>query len=209
MSSVRAAFAAVLGLALSAALSAQAVVFSTSGSGGGGGGGTFAELKQSNAEVDVVNTTTETTLLSYTVPADLLGGTSRRLRVEMHGDQLNNSGSSDTWTLRIKYGATTMYADATTWATNAVRMSWNCNIAFGNATSTNNQYVSALFVTSTRGGATTGNGELDGSGLSYQVLSGSAAEDSTAEKVLVVTLQHSVANAATSFRMKLGRVYLE
>lgn len=161
------------------------------------------------ANVDVVNTTNETTLITYTVPAGLLSGTDRTLRLELHGDQLNNSGSSDTWTLRIKYGATTMYADSTTWATNAVRMNWHCHAVVGNVSGASDQYVNAFFATSTRGGATTGNGELDGSGLSYQVLSGTAAENSATALALAVTLQHSVANASTSFRMKVGRIYLE
>jgi hypothetical protein len=158
-------------------------------------------------QTDIVNTTAETDLYSFSVPASTLG-TTRSLRLLIDGDQLNNSGSTDTVTLKIKYGATTLYEDTATYVTNATRISWKFIITLGNTTATNAQYVSAGFFASTRGGATTGNGDFNANGIQNTILSGTSTEDSTTTLTYKVTIQHSVANAATSWRRQFASLSL-
>lgn len=169
--------------------------------------GTPVVLLDRVGQTDIVNTTTETTLYSFSVPGGTLG-TTRSLRLVIDGDQLNNSGSSDTVTLRVKYGSTTLYQDDGVYASNATRISWRFDFTFGNTTATNAQYVSAIFLTSTRGGATTGNGDWNGDGLQNMVLSGTSAEDSTTTLTFSITIQHTVANASTSWRRQFASLYL-
>ena len=98
-------------------LSAERVLTAGNGisitDGGSGGAVTVATkervLTRLVAEQDIVSSTTETDLLAYSVPASTLG-TDKALRVTIKADYLNNSGSSRTFTLKIKYGATTMYS---------------------------------------------------------------------------------------------------
>ena len=84
--------------------------------GGAGGALTIAAkervLTRLVTELDIVSSVTETDILAYSVPASTLG-TDKALRVTIKADYLNNSGSSRTFTLKLKYGATTMYSCVT------------------------------------------------------------------------------------------------
>src|SRR5262245_30983127 len=57
---------------------------------------------------EISNDATEQTLFSATVPANTLG-TNTLLILRMLADQLNNSGAASTFTLRVKYGGTTIH----------------------------------------------------------------------------------------------------
>ena len=65
-------------------------------------------LDRSTSTVDVVSTVTETTIYTFSVPANAMS-TNRMLRLTMIGDVLNNDGTNRQFTVRIKFGATTMY----------------------------------------------------------------------------------------------------
>ena len=160
-------------------------------------------------QLDIVNTAAETSIYSYSVVGGTLGATNT-LHLLMDGDQLNNAGAgNDTVTLKIKYGATTMYSDTALYASNATRISWRMDIRLGNTTGTSAQYVSVQFLTSTRGGATTGNGDFNANGTQYAILSGTAAEDSTATKTFDVTIQHSLTDATVSWRRQYASLVKE
>lgn len=59
--------------------------------------------------VDVVNTTAETTIYAYTLPGGIMG-TNRMLRFTVLGDLLYNNDMADTFTMRLRLGATTITA---------------------------------------------------------------------------------------------------
>lgn len=71
--------------------------------------GPFA-LEQNTTAFTISNTINETPIYSYVVPGGLLIG-SRRLRLSLLGQMLNNSGAARNATVRVKLGGTTVYGD--------------------------------------------------------------------------------------------------
>jgi hypothetical protein len=81
-------------------------------------GVTRTVLARAMTLLQVINTTTETTLFTRQIPANLLQGylptgygtrnKDRQLVMRIKGRYVNNSGGSETVTLRAKYGATTI-----------------------------------------------------------------------------------------------------
>lgn len=65
-------------------------------------------LVRENSDLQVVDTTTETAILEYTVPAYTLDG-DRGLRVTLDGFRINDSGSNANTVVRIKLGGTTLW----------------------------------------------------------------------------------------------------
>ena len=127
----------------------------------------------------------------------------------MGGTYVNSSGSSSTLTVRIKYGATTLYGDATQgFASGANTMAWVLDFTLG-ASATNAQRMNGRFeVSENSQAATTGFGDLSiatGSkgGSMNSPLRGTSAIDSTAVQTLLVTIQHSQSSASTSISKEL------
>jgi len=171
-------------------------------SGGPGGGGAL-DVVQALAIDDIA---TEETLYTYSVPGNTIAG--GVLRLTLAGDYLNNSGASRTFTLRIKYGATTLYDDATaSIGATAVRRNWELQVTLGNTASTNDQWMTAKWIWGS-GTATAGQGDFaltPGALTTFQpLMTGTAAEDSTASKTLAVTIQHSTNNASLEIIRKIG-----
>lgn len=165
---------------------------------GGVAGTTGLTAKQDTdvTQTEVVNTTSETSVYSYAVPGNTLGST-KKLRLTLLGDYLNNSGGGDTFTVRVKYGATTVATLLTgSLAANAARrpVRVDAEVAAFNSTSAQMSYsvlrVGPAGVTGTGGGA----------GNIYDNGHNAVAEDSTASKNLVVTVQHTTGAATISFR---------
>lgn len=168
-------------------------------------------LDRLTTPVDVVNTLTETTLYTFTVPAGLMS-TNRRLRLEIGGDYLNNSGGTlaTSETLRIKFGTvgspTTVWADDGKLHANSTnRKPWfiRCNIT--NLGVANSQSLGGWI---TLGGspATTGTGEYADDEIDAQTAIGNTglAIDTTAAAQFVVTVQHGVQHANISYRANSG-----
>jgi hypothetical protein len=159
-------------------------------------------LEQVVTELDIVDTATETDLLSFSVPANTLG-TTHALRVTIRADYLNNSAATKTYTLKIKYGATTMYDDIiTAAAVSADRYPITIDFVLFPKNATNSQGLSGEVLMGLAGGATTGVGDLgtDEIRALTPLVGANAAEDSTANKDLKVTIQHSAAFTTVSFR---------
>lgn len=154
-------------------------------------------------ETDVVNTVTETNLFSYTVPANTLGS-SNALFVHIHGDYLQGNASTQTVRWKITYGATLMFNDLGAALNNdSLRRAFHFDIILFARNATNAQGLGGLMYMSTPGGgATTGLGDIATDELGYGTcLRGNdATEDSTASKVLKLTVTHSVADALVSVR---------
>ena len=154
-------------------------------------------------ENDIVNTTTETDLLSYSVPGDTLGEFGS-LRVTIIADYLNNHTSTSTVTLKIKYGATTMYQDVTIAfpVSQAARYPVILSFILSSKGATNSQSLSGTLLYGSTGGATTGIGNLasDETNATTPFTGANASEDSTAAKTLAVTITHGTQNSNISFR---------
>jgi hypothetical protein len=152
-------------------------------------------------ELDIVSSTTETDLLAYTVPASTLG-TDKALRVEMCCDYLNNSAADRTLTIKIKYGATTLY-NGTTGNLVAASTRRACTIDFKlyAKNSVTSQGLTGHVRISNSGGSTTGIGDINGTEDTTGTIGGvNAAENSALGKTLSVTVTHSASSANLSFR---------
>lgn len=146
---------------------------------------------------EVVNTVTETTVYSFPVPANTLGST-HALRFTMICDYLNNSGGSVNLTVKVKFGATTIYnSGATSMTTDASRrgMELRGTLAAANATNAQRSHVRWII-----GAVGTAAGTAASAETSRDAVHNAVAEDSTAGKTLEITITHGTANANVSFR---------
>jgi len=145
--------------------------------------------------VDVVNTITETALYSVTIPANTLG-TDGIIQQSITGDYLNNSGGNANLTIFVRFGSTLLYTGpANTIGTAASRRSLLIDLKLKATNATNSQVLEIV----TR----LGNGDTTGSNTTgFQTAFGinTSSEDTTADKVLQVTVQHSSAAATISAR---------
>jgi hypothetical protein len=151
--------------------------------------------------VDIVSSTTETDIFSFTVPANTLD-TSRALRLTCQGDYLNNNATTATLTLRVKFNAVVSYQDAVdASAISATRRPWTLSVVMAANNATNAQTFGGVWLLGTAGGATTGLGDMDTDELeSVTPFSGTGTVDQTAARTFNVTAQLDVNAATFSFR---------
>lgn len=154
-------------------------------------------LDRDTTIADVVNTTTETTVYSFTIPANTLG-TDRMLRLSMIADYLNNSGAGSSIAIRVKLGATVVanYFDSNV-ATDASRrpVISKGDIAAAGATNAQRSFFNTIF-----GNPGANTGGIQGNLWNVTMPHLSIAADSTTPLTLTITAQHGVANASISFR---------
>lgn len=152
-----------------------------------------------SATTDVVNTTTETNAYSYSVPGGTLG-TTGVLRLIVTGDHLNNSGGGLSLTVRAKYGGVLLGSFSVSPVSNASRHSMNLEVVLSAAGATNTQVARFNLGFDSAGSAGAPPGAPSGASR-YDNTNNAVGVDSTASQSLVVTFQHSGANAATSARL--------
>ena len=159
-------------------------------------------------ENDIVNTAAETTLYTFTIPAATLG-TTGILRVSIKGDYFNNSGSSRTLQLKVKYGSTTLWDETSgVIGVNANRRAFTFDFLLAAINSTSAQLANGIFALSTGGAANTGIGAMAGFSTVDVAFQGTSAEDSTGALALDVTVTHPVADASLSMRAKIMAIEL-
>lgn len=142
------------------------------------------------ANVTVSNTTTETTLYSGTVPANTLGTTGVvRLRMYL---SLKKGSTSSSFSLRFKYGGTTLVThqinDATTFST--AKQGWVEFVVVATG-ATNTQEGSAIF------NLVDNNQPVTTAVVQYSMAAvGTSAVDSTANQTIAVTVQFGGTSAS-------------
>jgi hypothetical protein len=154
---------------------------------------------------EVINTATETSLYSYTVPGGTLGAHGG-VRMTLMGDFLYNSGISDTLTIRIKFGATTLYTTPawsdTVWSAN--RYPWRLQVLVANTGVSNVQTGYAELFSEWRTAAADSGQSLPPLPVGTTLREGSvilsSAEDTTSDKSLNVTAKWSNARTTESWR---------
>lgn len=133
--------------------------------------------------------TSEETIYTYTVPGGTLG-TDKALHLRLSCEYLNTSGGNRNLTLRAKFGATTMFGDLQLMGSSATRRGLVIDLILSANAATNAQRLAGFSTLSTGGsGSVAGYGAL--TGMNHGSWHGTAAEDSTADKALAVTCQHS------------------
>lgn len=150
---------------------------------------------------DVVSSTAETAVYSFSVPAATLS-TNKALRLTLIGDYLNNSGGGVNFTVKGKYGATvlgTTGAVAAVTSANRAGVFMQFDLRACNATNVQVAYSRVMVGGRT---AATNAGVMAGA-ASADVYSThvSVAEDSTGALTLQVTVQHDTNAATVSFRI--------
>lgn len=140
----------------------------------------------------ISNTTTETSLFGAGAPTIKGGtlGTDRILRIRVYGDYQNNTGANRTVTLRLKYGATTVYTEVRNYSSDANFLHEHAiySLVAFNATNAQESFP-ALFRTA---------GGLVGTPT---FTTAASVEDSTADKTLDLTAQLSTASASLQYRV--------
>lgn len=149
--------------------------------------------------VTIANTVTETTVSTFSLPANILGTNNMVIGTIYLSDLDIRGAAGATLTLRLKYGATTLVS-----------------LLFAPAgTATNGQakievYLAAVGATNSQKGTmslyrnpTAASGAWDGA----IITPGTAAEDSTAAKNLIVTAQWSEANSGDSITAEFGEFH--
>jgi hypothetical protein len=180
--------------------------------------GTSRVLDRDVTLVEVVNTTTETTVYTFELPANTLG-TDRMLRLTLLGDTLHNSGLGPVKTVRVKLGATTV---ATCMATHTGDSSGTHRAPFrlvaeiSGAGALDAQVALAklwdpLLGSPAAAGWMSGasSAALTGSlGTLFQSGHNAVAEDSTEALTLAVTVQWPIPSASISARVHVVQLEL-
>ena len=145
-------------------------------------------LARDLSTVTVTNTTTETSIFSFSIPANTLGP-NRLLRVNIGGTYLNNSGGIRTLTIRLKYGATTVasFARTITEVNPVAGFIFDLYLCGDDSNSAQKGWFNFATVD-------------DSQDLTFGTRAfGIAAEDSTGALTFDVTVQHGFANANLTF----------
>lgn len=146
---------------------------------------------KTNTDTTVGNTATETTVYNKTIDAnDML--TNGGARLFMHFEAEQSSGANKDLSVRVKFGATTLVTLTVTIATDASSFDFQLEVMLFN-TATNAQRCAAKLSL-----------DRDDVSLSERSAYGTAAEDTTASKALVVTAQWSAADPATTLTRKMA-----
>jgi hypothetical protein len=165
-------------------------------------------LSRDVSGASVLNSAVETTLFSFAVPGGTLR-TDRSLVYSLIGVLTNNSGSGQTVTVRVKYGATTILTWVFTNVNSSVNVGHlNLDVELCARNATNEQVAKGTLAIDGTGDATTlgtavtkdfvgggGGGQTLAGGIPVTVNKVGIAEDSTVSKNFVVTVQFGAASA--------------
>lgn len=167
---------------------------------------------RSAAAQNFVNTSAEQTLFSQNILGGTMG-TAGVLHLRLFGSLKQSTTTSNTYTLRIKWGGTTVYQDdiLSAYTTSSANyMGYILDLYVMNANATNAQLTMGTWMMNdATGTATTGYGDAsDDEQANNAVLIGtSQTKDTTANQTLAVTMQMSAAN--TSSEVNIDYKWLE
>jgi hypothetical protein len=154
-------------------------------------------IKRQNTAIPVSGTTTQTTVFSHTVQGLTLG-TNRILRLKAFGNYVNNSGGARDFTLRVKYGASTIYTHLLAGvASNALGRAWDLDVMLGTEDSTANQTSHGNSRIGTAGTATGTGGAV---AENFTAVGFGFINDSAVDQTLSVTMQHNNTDTAATVR---------
>lgn len=156
------------------------------------------------AAVTVSNTTTPTDVVSQSIAGNTLG-TTKKLRVQLLADWLNNSGGAVDTTVKIAFGGTTVWQGTIAGlAASANARSFFLSFDIGNIASAASQFMSGFLTLSSQTAPTTGIGNPDSGEASHSSIgsNGTLSIDTTAAKTLAVTVTLGTAASTIQFRMR-------
>jgi hypothetical protein len=159
----------------------------------------------------VENTTTETTVYSFSVPADHLG-THGCLRLSMICDVKNLSGSPQTIRVRVKFGGSTRIDDSTpTIASSSAIRNVQFKFELRNKGSASLQIMSAVLGIGAPSAANAGQGDWGSANeMDFREMQAEHTADTTSPQTLEVTVELSAASGPpTEFNFRMKDAVLE
>lgn len=175
-----------------AATTVQAAIEEVASEAGGGGSGDLVRLAGSQSTINVVNTTTETDLISQALTAGE-PAVGDEYHLSAVGDIVNNSGSSVNYRFRFKLGATTIL-DTTdiAIATSANAREWTLSVVMYIVSGTAQRVQANLSISApgTANWTTNNSNTFDGPGY------GTGAEDTSSAKTAAFTVTMGTAAVA-------------
>jgi hypothetical protein len=147
---------------------------------------------------DLVNSTTTTSVLNQSIPANTLGANGA-IHCVIEGFYLNNSGASRGLSLGVTFGVTNLWFDtssATYFASTATVYPFYMEFLMANEGATNAQRVSGIVLMgNTNAAGTIGTGTITGGVTVDACFTGTSAIDTTAAASLAVKMKLSAADA--------------
>jgi hypothetical protein len=137
-----------------------------------------------------ITVTTEADMFRYNVPGNTLG-IDKTIWVHLHGTYTNNSGSNRTFTFRVKYGASLMFADDSINLASGNDRAWSLDAYLTARGAASAEIVYGSFNISAVNAATSGVGDMSANDTLTSSLSGNCTEDSTSAKDFALTYQAS------------------
>lgn len=163
-------------------------------------------LSREMTDIAVVNSTTETDIFNFSVPANAMS-TNRMLYLQILLHFLKNDAASITFTVRLYFGGTVIFADDQVFAgSSANTHGLSLNYYIGNQGATNDQSGGGYALRRVLVNPTTG---IAGDVSSALIAGGPLVPadgviDTTAAATLRATLQMSVASATADFTRKMA-----
>lgn len=171
----------------------------------GVGGVAAIVLDAPTGTIDVVNTTTETDLYNFSVPAGTFG-TNGGLRLHLLMDYLNNTGGNRSTTIRGYLGSTLIFTFTDAMGASADRAAMMVELWIFAKGATNSQIGMGRFMKNDPGSIASGGGTA-GTTRELEIAGNNAmAEDTTGARTLRVTWAHSAADANLSVRRLTARL---
>lgn len=162
-------------------------------------------LNHTGTILNIASTAAETTLYTFSIPANTLGANGS-LVLELGGDYQNTSGSNRDLTLRVKFGGTTLFSDIRSGLTSTAALAaWKLTLTLQNLNATNAQHLNGRWSLSGRAAATTGLGDIDAADTFAGTIASEGTDptiDTTSAQTLEVSVQHSASSAAVAIRRK-------
>lgn len=152
-----------------------------------------------------VSSTAEATLWSGEIPAEF--GATSRLELMLDGDLINNSGGNVTFTVRVKIGTTTMWADPATLGADADRRPLTMRLGLSSRGAANKQKLSGLLTLGDAGTADVGVGNFGASCPTTPVF-GTATETLVDGLTWSVHVQVNTSSASVGVRLFDARLLL-
>lgn len=147
--------------------------------------------------VTSINTsTTETDMYTYSVPGGTFS-TNKSIRVTFIADYLNNSGGASNFTVKVKYGATTVFSSgAISMAASATRDAVFGTFVISAFGATNAQKSSGDLRVQSNGGGVAGVANAQSASMQiFSAVHTGVTEDSTGALNLKITFQHGSSGA--------------
>lgn len=173
----------------------------------GGGGWTTGILFRNTSSTEIINNSAAETSCfpgaTKTIPGGTLG-TTGVVKFSINGQLTNSTGGNVTFTLKVLFGGTTYFQDATAnIGSNANPRAFRIDGELSADNSTSAQRLTGIIWIAPAGTVTTGYGDLGSAGsiLYGNGFGGTPTEDSTADKTFDVTITASTANASYTVRV--------